>query len=296
MKKPLLAIFSNFFINNEERLQRMKDSFYSFKDIDPNEWVINIRGKLKYKAGDFLQKEIGSKLNLHYLQNSKGWFYDSSIIANKIKSNYVMFWIEDNILISSPDMLTNCIFEMEKFKVDQLWYSFFTEDVKNRFSIIKPHKVGNYITITQLNSETCKEIRKKLKTDFYYVSVISIMRVNFFMKVLLSNKPYIKRWPRYLPFDFEKKSLDKIEPIILHALPNQELFVNIDDDRDEKKYSLISRGLYPNRVSREDMKVREYEFMSTNKIKILLKKVKIFSKLNMYVKRLLYTVNLFFNK
>ena len=46
-----LAIFANFFIDNEERLQRMKDSFKSFKSIKPQEWIINIRGKYKIDAG-----------------------------------------------------------------------------------------------------------------------------------------------------------------------------------------------------------------------------------------------------
>ena len=64
MKKVSLAIFfANFFINNEERLQRMK-VFYSFKDINSNEWIINIRGKFKHKAGEFLKNELGNNLRL----------------------------------------------------------------------------------------------------------------------------------------------------------------------------------------------------------------------------------------
>ena len=66
MISPSLTIFSNFFIDNEERLQRMKDSFYSFRDIKPKEWVINIRGSLKYDAGNFLKSELNENLNLSY--------------------------------------------------------------------------------------------------------------------------------------------------------------------------------------------------------------------------------------
>jgi len=55
IEKPTLAIFTNFFIDNEERLQRMKDSFYSFKDIKPKEWVINIRGAKKNEAHNYLK-------------------------------------------------------------------------------------------------------------------------------------------------------------------------------------------------------------------------------------------------
>ena len=49
MKNPSLTVFSNFRINDEERLIRLKDSFYSFKDICAEKWVINIRGKSSRK-------------------------------------------------------------------------------------------------------------------------------------------------------------------------------------------------------------------------------------------------------
>ena len=33
--------------------------FFSFKDINSNEWIINIRGKFKHKAGEFLKMNWG---------------------------------------------------------------------------------------------------------------------------------------------------------------------------------------------------------------------------------------------
>ena len=173
MKRPSLAIFANFFIDNEERFQRMKDSFHSFKKSNPNQWVINIRGQLKYQAGEFLKNEIGKKLELFYLQSRRGWFYDSKIILNKIHANYILFWIEDHILISSPEILNNCIIEMSEFNVDQLWYSFLTKEIKARFNILKSHKVGKYITVKKLDFEGCSKIRTKLNNDFYTVFSLS---------------------------------------------------------------------------------------------------------------------------
>ena len=111
MISPSLTIFSNFFIDNEERLQRMKDSFYSFRDIKPKEWVINIRGSLKYDAGNFLKSELNENLNLSYLEGKRGWMQDSIKISRQISSDYVFFWIEDHIMIASPDELKKCIFE-----------------------------------------------------------------------------------------------------------------------------------------------------------------------------------------
>ncbi len=213
MKQPSLAIFANFFIDNEERLQRMKDSFNSFKEAEPNQWVINIRGSLKHEAGNFLKEELGEKLNLFYLQSGRGWFYDSNTIASKINSNYVLFWVEDHILINSPNTLNNCIAEMNKFNVDQLLYSFLISDIKKNFAIVEPYKSGEYIKVLKLDSEICLKTRK-LFGEFYTVSCPTIMSKNFFTKILLSRKPYLKRWPRNVPFDFEKLSKDNIAKVI----------------------------------------------------------------------------------
>jgi hypothetical protein len=295
MKEPTLCIFANFFIDNEERLQRMKDSFHSFKKINPDLWVINIRGRLNHQAGYFLKKQIEGALHLFYLQNRQGWFYDSRAILNRITADYILFWIEDHILIAKQKYLKNCIVEMKKFEVDQLWYSWFCQSTE-QISIIDPYKRGNYITAYKLDSEACIKIRDNIMhDDFYTISCQSIMRKDFFIKVLLSNKPYLKRWSRYLPFDFEKKSKDKILPVIYHALPNKELFVSIDDDQGVSGYSLISRGLYSNRVSKESLKKMEFGHSILVKKKLKKKLPKIIFEpliwLYRYLKRIFYTID-----
>ena len=299
MKQPSLAIFANFFIDNEERLQRMKDSFNSFKEAEPNQWVINIRGSLKYEAGNFLKEKLREKLNLFYLQSGRGWFYDSNSIASKIDSNYVLFWVEDHILINSPNNLNNCIAEMNKFNVDQLLYSFLISDIKKKFAIIEPYKSGEYIKVLKLDSEICLKTRK-LFGEFYTVSCPTIMSKNFFTKILLSRKPYLKRWPRNVPFDFEKLSKDNIAKVIWHAIPNQELFAVIDDNHGQPGYSLISRGLYPNRISRDSLKNLEFNYSSEKRQKlknIVPKKISFFIFLLFrFVRSIFYTLNLFWNK
>ena len=91
MNQTSLTIFANFHIDNLERFQRMKDSFNSFLKINPDQFVINIRGKFKHDAGKFLKKKLNKKLKLFYLNNKRGWFYDSMIIYKKITSKYVFF-------------------------------------------------------------------------------------------------------------------------------------------------------------------------------------------------------------
>ena len=299
MAQPSLAIFSNFFIDNDERLQRMKDSFFSFRDINPKEWVINIRGSLKYKAGNFLKKELGEDLNLFYLQSKQGWMHDSLMISKKINSDYVFYWIEDHILISSPTDLKNCILEMNEFNVDQLWYSFLTNKIRKNFSIVEPYKLGKYIKIIKLDSKNCSKIRSSAG-EFYTVSSASIFCKNYFMKILSSHKPYLKRFHKDLPFNFEKASKDNIFPVIWHSIPNHEQFVAIDDDRDDPGSCLISRGLYPNRISRVELKSSESGIFSGRKIKL----EKIIPKILraplipvlFFISRVYNTINLYWNK
>ena len=296
---PSLCIFANFFIDNNVRLKRMKDSFYSFRDIYPDQWVINIRGRLKFQASKFLKKKLGNKIKLYHFHSRQGWFFDTKKMIADIKSKYVFIWVEDHILINNSITLKNCILEMEKYKVDQLWYSFLTKEIKKRFSIVPPYKKGKFITISKIDDNACFQIYKKLQTYFYTISMISIMRRDYFIDVIYSSKPYIKRWPRHLPFDFEKKFTDKVFPVIWHALPKKELFASIDDDRGEKNYSLISRGIYKSSILRQNLKEMEFSSLKFNNIiKSVIPKIIMIlvSSLIIYVRRLVYTINIFYNK
>ena len=75
-----------------------------------------------------------------------------------------------------------------------------------------------------------------------------------------------------LPFNFEKSfSESEILPF-KNAVLNKEMFVSIDDDNGERGYCLISRGKYPNRVSRKEM-------VNTRKSKIKVFGQSLFSKI-----------------
>jgi hypothetical protein len=313
MTQPTLAIFANFFIDNEERLQRMKDSFHSFKEVDPYQWLINIRGRFKRQATLFLQEELGEKLNLFNLQSRQGWIHDSKIIAKNIKSDYVFIWIEDHILVATPLYFKNCIIEMNKFNADQLMYSFY-DSLCKEYSIIEPHKLGSYITLKKIDLDAMLKIKdQNIKKSHYFDSnddfiincLASIISKSFFTKILMSPKPYLKRWPKHTPFDFEKKSKDKVSDIIFHSLPNQELFATIDDDRGLPGSSLISRGLYPKRhgkekniylITKESINILENSFSMSWKQKIEKKISKDIKLIILYplvlLKRILYTLNL----
>ena len=49
----LITFFANIKIDDIQRLNRFKKSFFSMKGIEPNLWVINIRGKFRKLAYTF---------------------------------------------------------------------------------------------------------------------------------------------------------------------------------------------------------------------------------------------------
>jgi hypothetical protein len=298
-----ICIFANFFIDNEERLQRMKDSFESFKDIDAFEWRINVRGSLKEKAGDFLLSSLGTQLYLNYLNSKKGWFHDSLQIFNGSQSDYVLFWVEDHICLVPPGIIKEIISEMKDLWADQCRYSFLHNQHTKTFQVVPPDNVGNLIDVWNLNRKSASIIQRTLGKDFYVTSMDTIMRRDIFLKILHSTKPFLSRWPIHFPFDFEKQYNDGAIKNIRIALPKLEIFACIDDDHGVDGYSLISRGVYPNRISRIELKRLEFPRFSiysnyfTNSAKSTTRSgFRIFlGQIYTYLKRIKYTFGKFSN-
>jgi len=247
----LLSVFANFRIDSEERLLRMQDSFWSFYEEDIDKWVVNIRGDYKKEAGDFLKEYLGNELILFELESKMGWFNDSRKMLKHIESDYVFFWIEDHLKINKEKgMVINVVKEMKENNVDSLWYTFFPY-MKNYINVTK--SVEKYISWFDLNKNSLKKIHK-LKPDLYLISCASILNQNLFKKIIKTNdKKLAFNWPKETPFNFEKSYKD------IHWLPfrsgilHHELFAAIDDDNPEPGSSLISRDLYPERMSRSEV-------------------------------------------
>ena len=58
---------------------------------------------------------------------------------------------------------------------------------------------GKHIQVAKVDKISTLNFRDKKSNNYYIVSVLSIFKKDFFFKVLLSNRPYLKRWPKYLP-------------------------------------------------------------------------------------------------
>ena len=147
MKNPSLTVFSNFRINDEERLIRLKDSFYSFKDICAEKWVINIRGKLKENTKSFLKNELKEKAIITFHESGKGWFNDSRFLTKNINTDFVMIWIEDCKNMVNIDIYKEIFKQMQISNSDYMNYTWwFLGKVYKMYSNIHKEDFGDIET------------------------------------------------------------------------------------------------------------------------------------------------------
>jgi len=261
---PTIAIFGNFFIDNEERFLRLCDSFTSFYKIQPLQWVICVRGSYKEKVASFLRENIIDNLSLFFKPDKSNWFKNSREMLGYIHADLVMFWIEDHICLVSPSVYSDVLKEFYNIKADELIYSWWHNRIKSISDDVDYYE-GTLLNVFCLDNIKMHRIEKTKGSCFYPISAVSVMRFSFFKKILFSNRPYLKRWPQYTPFDFEKKARDNVVKSFSYALPKIELFASIDDDHGVDGYSLISRGLYPCRLTRREIKDLENMNSQNNK-------------------------------
>jgi hypothetical protein len=251
------CIFANFHIDSVERFQRMKDSYDSFKSSDIDEVVMNIRGQFANEAKSYIEQNFQGDIFISTTESPKGWFFDSRNLYSKIKSNVIFFWIEDHICLDDSDKINLIVDEFEKAGIDYLEYSWFSSELSLLISkSITSHSTQNllHFQLDSVSNDLKNKCYQELLGRFpYLVSCAAFYSRNFFETILFSNHPLLPRWPIYTPFDFEKRWDD------LYLLPFKigflkgELFAAIDDDNMFAGSSLIARGLYPQRVLRNEV-------------------------------------------
>ncbi len=239
-----ITLIANVNIDSEIRLQHMKDSFLSFNNsIVINEYIINLRGKYAAEASSFLKQTTACNINIFHLESLKGWFYDTQELFQFVSNNTIFYWVEDHICLDL-DFFDRVISDFIKFEIDYLQTSFWLNGLLlNQFSGIKMQEGGNMFffehnTVTHLN------FKKR-----YINSLTGIYSKTLFSKIIFC-KNFVKLWPSYLPFDFERPSWDTSIFPFVRGVAKNEIFASIDDCQDVPGSSLISRGIYGQTTSR----------------------------------------------
>ena len=231
----MITVFANFRINNKERLDLFKYSFDSIKNESIlDNWVINCRGDYKTQVYKILKKSLGERLIFTTYESNRGWFYDSSKMLNNILNDFIFFWIEDHMKISNNFFNKKDLKILSKNNIDFLQYSFTHQ--------YRQSQLAPYLMDKDENFNYYHINRSKPKQKLYIISAVGLFTKILFRKIITTNHPILKRWPRNTPFDFEKTNYDRLFLPIKIALPKNEMFACIDDDHGQENYSLLSRG------------------------------------------------------
>lgn len=250
-----ITIFTNFYINSEENFLRMKDSFFSFYKIDSNEWIVNIRGSYKNEAHVFLNSMLGKKALITTNESGKGWFFDTRLMLNNITSDYILYWVEDHINTATISTIHKILEEMRMYNVDYLcssWWQYYKKNNPYKNISVSKYK---YIDVINIDKSNIKKILNVDK-DYYLISSLGLFSTALFRKIINTNHPILRRWPKETPFDLEKRGVDTQWLPIRCAIPVKEIFAPIDDDLGGiQGVSLQSRNLYPKRELRMSPKI-----------------------------------------
>ncbi len=251
--KASLTLFANFFIDTEERLQRMKDSYQSMQGVDYNAIVVNVRGRYASQAQEYLS--IDTRISfLGSIESIIGWFYDSTQLLQFVKTDYVLLWLEDHLCMS-PKIINSVINEMAENNIDVLTHSFFQSgQMRERYAGIK-HNDGELITWLD-HTINNNDIIQQNAGGSYLLSYASILTRKLF-ETIIKDGGKEHRWNVMTPFDFEKAPADVHWLPLRRGVPLQELFAPIDDDHGVTGSSLIARGIYPERELRRSYAVKE---------------------------------------
>jgi len=279
----MLTIFGNLLINNQIKLQHLKDSFNSFNSISDN-WLINIRGKCRREALMFLEKKLGDKMiAFDLVDDSRGWAQNALEMLSRAKYDHVLIWNEDHLNLAPQEIFAPMIEEIAREKVDFMQYSVWGDgDIRACFEETDLKKF-KYIDTIKLTPEIWDFVLAR-GYRHYFASLLGIMSKGLFRKLLLEDIEYFKnklpysfrtwvyrmvRWngkyfdllnkyvfcgrlpksQKEAPFNLEKpQNRVDLLPIQI-AFPKQEIFACIDDDFKILGYSLISRGLYNPKLS-----------------------------------------------
>ena len=255
MSKVTLTIFANFFIDNQERFLRLKDSFNSIESIDIERFVINVRGSYAQVVISFLHNKVDN-IDVFSIESTEGWFYDTSKLIGLIHTKYLLIWIEDHICLR-PEKVNLIVNQMNKHDIEILTYTFWCNGAMlNRYVNVDQEDSEDlsFFDHTINNNNLVQNNQSNIRS--FIISFASIIRKDLFVKVIKDGGRE-SRWNKMLPFDFEKSPNDIKWLPLRRGVPKYEIFASIDDDLNSKNNSLQNRGLYPIREERKTYAQKE---------------------------------------
>jgi len=286
-----VTILANMRIDTSQKLQYFKDSFLSFPNGMFLQWVVNIRGKLKHDAAEFIKKQKIPLLRVSHVETRRGWHRDFADLASYVDTQYVFIWLEDHMCVATDEVLCKTIEEFILSGADIMPYSGLNCNTRGYYKDVPSSLSLKFHDIYALNAKTSMNYKMLHKKEHYLFTLTVVLKKSALLDHLSNSNTFIRHWPASSPFDFERRCGFLKKGVLFFAYPKSEIFACIDDDMGVSGYSLVSRNEYKDNFKEDISKKKEMRQKGVSEGKSFV--VKLFLFFAFKIKRFFYSVFFF---
>ena len=234
-----ITFLYNVRLNQEHRMHRFVSSLNQINDLNDFTVSARVRGSFAEEVFPIIENRVDT---LYRNDTVKSWRLNLLQQVLDSQSGFFVLLHEDHALACDKNLLVETLCEFTELNLDFMPISFFPQYSKFEKLVLESgvsFTSAQNLRYLHINRNIAKRVSNK---NHYLLNLIGIYKRDLLIRILASNRPFIKYFSGDSPFDVEQRPTQKWFLPINWALPNKELFACIDDDHGVQGYSLISRG------------------------------------------------------
>lgn len=253
-----LMIYGNVLIESPSKLNFLKSTLPEWQAYWKVPAVVRVRGRYARDAADFFWNTPQVEIRLG--SSFGNWRSQAYVDVFRLETDYLFLYQEDHMLHPNPPSSERIVRALYSSAADVFPYSWFESYGRLREQLSGDGTIYDQLVASRIVDYDYHR-RVVGPAGLYPVSLSSIFRRKFLLRVLKSGRPFVRKFDPAGPFDVEQShSATWILPLRL-AFPLAEVGVCIDDDHLVPGSSAMSRGYYSGPAG-----TREYFHRPSNSI------------------------------
>lgn len=189
------ALLINIKVDVQEKFEFFKVTLADLSGIF-GECHVKIRGMYSQECVKYAQAQLGSGIHLYQGLQERDWVAATLEMLSQVKSRSVFLYFEDHKLVVNRQRLEQVLADFDKCNLDYLCYSFFEAsqlDVKNLLPLgVTQRELFHEFALNNKNLN----LIGKLSPGYYTFSLVSLVSVNYFRELLLTENRKFKIFNR----------------------------------------------------------------------------------------------------
>ena len=244
MSKPAksLLIYGNVLINSPLKYEFFKFTLPQWLSYLGAPAIIRVRGSY----ADDLEVFCRGLENVEFRKGTEYRTWRSQTLADihSADTPYIFQYLEDHMLHPQAPDFSDLMADLKMLNADVFNYSWFDSYKDFRgFLSAKQAEESGILLGKNLDKALLREVASS--SGLYPVGLSSVFSKNFYLTVLKSSRPFVRRFDPSAPFDVEQSARASWLAPLVFALPTSEIGICIDDDHIVPGSSARSRGFFP---------------------------------------------------